>query len=142
MGSQLDLDQGGTSREWVNTFLGPSVGWVRLPARNLLEITAAGNYTLDPSVSLVHVTVNGAVTITLPSAINPTVPAGAQPGLFAKNGIGIVDIGGFAAAHPITIKPASGAENILGLAQVQISANYGGFILYPSNTLKGWTNQS
>lgn len=142
MPSQLDLDQGGTSREWVETYLGPSVGWVRLPSRNLLEITAGGSYILDPSTNLVHVKANAAVTITLPSTINPSVPAGVLPGLFGKMGIGIVDIGGFAAAHPITIQPASGAETIMNLASIQITAAYGGFILYPSNSLKGWTNQS
>jgi hypothetical protein len=141
MPSQLDLDQGGTSREWVSTYLGPSVGWVRLPSRNLLEITAAGAYNLDLSTNLVHVNFAGAVTINLPLASNPGVPAGVLPGRFGKVGVGIVDIGGFATAHPITINPAAG-ETIMSLASIQITGNFGGFILYPSNTLKGWTNQS
>lgn len=142
MASQLDLDQGGTSREWVNQYLGPSVGWVRVPARNLLEITAAGTYVLDPSINLVHVNFNGAVTITMPPATNPTVPAGVLPGLFGKMGIAIVDIGGFATANPITIQRANNTENIMGLASIQIANNFGGYILYPSNVLKGWTNQT
>ena len=141
MSSQLDLDQGGTSREWVSTYLGPSVGWVRLPSRNLLEITVAGTYTLDLSTNLVHVKVNGAVTINLPPASNPSVPAGALPGQFGKVSIGIVDIGGFANAHPITIAAAAG-ETIMNIASIQITSNYAGFILYPSNVLRGWTNQS
>ncbi len=141
MPSQTDLDMGGTSREWVNQYLGPSVGWVRMPARNLLEITAAGTYTLDLSTNLVHVNVNGAVTINLPTASNPSVPAGVLPGKFGKISIGIVDIGGFAATYPITIAPAAG-ETIMNLSSIQITSNYGGFILYPSNALKGWTNQS
>jgi hypothetical protein len=141
MPSQLDLDQGGTSREWVSTYLGPSVGWVRLPSRNLLEITAAGTYTLDPSTNLVHVNVAGAVTIVLPPASNPAVPAGVLPGKYGKIAMGIVDIGGFAAAHPITIQAAAG-ETVLNAASIQIAANFSGYILYPSNTLKGWTNQS
>jgi hypothetical protein len=142
MPSQLDLDQGGTSREWVLTYLGPSVGWVRLPSRNLLEITAAGTYTLDLSTNLVHVNINGVVTINLPPAKNPSVPAGVLPGRFGKVGIGIVDIGGFASAgNPITIAAAAG-ETIFNLASIQITAAFGGFILYPSNTLKGWTNQT
>jgi hypothetical protein len=141
MTSQLDLDQGGTSREWVNTFLGPSVGWVRLPARNLLNITAAGTYTLDLSTNLVHVNVVGAVTINLPSTQDPSVPAGVLPGKFGKVAVGIVDIGGNGNAHPITIVPAAG-ETIMNDASIQITSDYGGFILYPSNSLKGWTNQS
>lgn len=141
MSSQLDLDQGGTAREWVSTYLGPSVGWVRLPSRNLFEIIVAGTYTLDLSTNLVHVNVNGAVTVNLPAASNPAVPAGVLPGKFGKVGIGIVDIGGFAAAHPITIAAAA-TETIMNLASIQITSSYGGFILYPSNVLKGWTNQS
>ncbi len=143
MASQLDLDQGGTSREWVRSYLGPSVGWVYAPIRNLLGITGVGTYTLDPSTSLVQVRVAGAVTIILPSAINPiNTPANSLPGPFLKTPVSIIDLGGFAGAFPITIKPASVAETIMGLTQVQITAPYGGFILYPSDTLKGWTNQS
>lgn len=140
MGSQTDLDQGGTSREWVQTYMGPSVGWVLAPKRNVLVITAAGSYNLDYSTTLVEVNVAGAVVIILPSAIDPGVPAGALPGKYIKPPITIVDIGGFAQAHPISIQPFSGAENILGFAQIQISANFGGYTLSPSNALKGWTN--
>lgn len=140
MPSQTDLDQGGTSRQWVNTYLGPSVGWVRAPAQNILAIVAGGTYVLDPSTSLVTVNTTGVVTITLPSAINPTIPAGAQPGLFVKNPITIVDIGGNAAAHNITIQPKSGSENIMGLASIKITSNYGGFILEPTPATSGWSN--
>jgi hypothetical protein len=142
MGSQLDLDQGGTTREWAMVYMGPSVGYAWMPVRNLLEITVAGTYTLDPSTNLVHVNVNGAVTIIMPPATNLGVPAGVVPGRFTKPGIAIVDIGGFAGANPITIQRNNSSENILGLVSIQITSNYGGFILYPSNTLKGWTNQT
>jgi hypothetical protein len=143
MPSQTDLDMGGTVREWVNQYLGPSVGWVQLPARNILEIIAPGTYTLDLSTNLVHINVNGLVTIIMPPVINPSVPAGVLPGKFGKVAVGIVDIGGFASgANPITIQRNNANENILGLASIQITAQFGGFILYPSNTLKGWTNQA
>lgn len=139
MTSQIDLDQGGTSREWVDAYLGPSVGWVRLPSRNLLNITAAGTYTLDYSTNLVHVNTTAVVTIFLPSAIDPSVPAGVLPGKFGKVSIGIVDISG---QPQITIKPATVAETIMSLTQIQINSAYSGFILYPSNALRGWTNQA
>lgn len=143
MGSQTDLDQGGTSRQWVRTYLGPSVGWVYLPGLNPFGvITVAGTYVISPDTTLVQINCVGAVVITLPSAIEPTVPAGVQPGLFAKKPITIVDIGGNAQAHPITINPASVAENIMGLATISITVNYGAFTLSPSNTQKGWTNIS
>lgn len=140
MGSQTDLDQGGTAREMVSVWMGPSIGYVLQPKRNPLTILVAGTYVLDWSTNLVEVNCNGAVTITLPSAIDPSVPAGVLPGRFVKSPITVVDIGGFAAAHPITIQPASGAENILSLPSIQITAAYGGFSLYPSNAQKGWTN--
>lgn len=142
MGSQLDLDQGGTARQWVRTYLGPSVGWVQLPGRNPFPITAAGTYVILPDTTLIEVNVAGAVIIMLPTALDPAVPAGVLPGDYAKKPITIVDIGGFAQANPITIKPASGAENILGLASISISVNYGGYTLNPSNAQKGWTSIS
>lgn len=139
MPSQTDLDQSGTSRQWVRTYLGPSVGWVNLPGRNPFSITAAGTYILAPDTSLVLVNVNGAVIITLPSAIDPGVPAITLGALYAKTPVTIVDIGGFANANNIMINPASGAENIVGLATISITTNYGGFTLNPNNTQRGWT---
>lgn len=140
MTSQTDLDQGGTSRQWVRTYMGPSVGWVYLPGRNPFEITAAGTYTLQPDTSVVNVNVNGAVIIILPSAQNPSAPAGVLPALYARTAISIVDVGGFATANPITIQPKSVAETIMGLASVQITSNFGAFILSPNVALKGWVN--
>jgi hypothetical protein len=140
MPSQTDLDQGGTARQTVRTFMGPTIGWVDLPGTFPFEITVAGTYTLTPDVSLVRVNVAGAVTIILPSAIDPKVPAGVLPGLFAKTTLTIIDIGGNAQANPITLQPASGAENIMGLPSITISTNYGGFTLKPSNSQKGWTS--
>jgi hypothetical protein len=143
MSSQTDLDQGGTARQWVRTYMGPSIGWVYLPGMVPLPvINTAGTYIIQPNTTLVQVDVAGAVTIILPSAINPGVPAVALPALYARHPITIVDIGGFAQAHPITIQPASGAENIMSLAQIQITVAYGAFTLNPSNTQSGWTNIS
>lgn len=140
MASQLDLDQGGTSRLWVTEYFGPSVGWVRVPARSVLSITVAGTYNLDLSTNLVQVNVAGVVTIVLPSAKSAGVGAGVLPGSFAKVPVNIVDIGGQGAAHPITIQPFAG-EDIMGLASIQITSNYGGFILYP-RAAGSWNNQS
>jgi hypothetical protein len=122
--------------------MGPSVGWVNVPVQNVLAITTAGTYQLDPSTSLVTVNVAGAVTIILPTAIDPTVPAGALPGLFANNPITIVDIGGHASAFPITIQPFSVFENIVGLASIQIRTDNGGFTLLPLSSQQGWSSIS
>lgn len=142
MTSQTDLDQGGTFREWVRTFMGPSVGWVMAPRRNVLPITLPGTYQLDRSTSLVTVNCAGLVTIILPTAIVPVIPAGAQPGDFVHTPITIVDIGGFASdANPITLEPFQGvpAENIMNLASIQLTAAYGGYTLTPNSSQRGWT---
>ena len=141
MGSQKDLDQGGTFREWVRTYLGPSVGWVYLPASNILSIIAGGTTTVALGNSLVIVNVNAAVTLILPTTIHPSVPAGVQPYPFSNVPITMVDVGGYAsAANPIILNPASGAETIMGLASIQITASFGAVSLRPSSTLKGWTS--
>jgi hypothetical protein len=141
MPSQTDLDQGGTFREWVNTYLGPSVGWVRAPAKNNLGIAAAGTYTIDLSTNYVLVNVAGAVTIILPSVIVPAnPPPGAIPGVSVRANVTVIDSGGFASGNPITIKPASVAETIMGLTQIQITTNYGGFILQPIGGQRTWVN--
>lgn len=142
MSSQTDLDQGGTSRQWVRTYMGPSVGWQYVPLMNVLLITAAGTYNLDPSVSLVEVNVAGAVTIVLPSAANPAAGAQAQPGLFAKNPITIVDIGNHAQATPITIQRNNAGESIMGLASISINVNYGGYTLLPNPVALTWNSIS
>ena len=140
MASQTDYDQGGSFRQYVRRFLGPSVGWVTTPApaASILAITAAGTYTVDRSVTLITVNVAGAVTLNLPKAHTPAAGAQAQPGLFVQNPITIVDTGGNASSHPITIAPAAG-ETIMSLTSIQITIPYGGFTLKPSDALDGWS---
>ncbi len=138
MPSQLDLDQGGTNRQWVNAYLGPSVGWVRRPVQNVLSITAAGTYTLNLSTTLVTVNVAGAVIIILPSAKGTSslggtggATDGAVPGVANKVPITIVDTGGNAQANPITIQRTD-SDTIMGLTSIQITVNYGGYTLEPN----------
>ena len=135
-----DLSVGGVVRTFIRQYMGPSVGWVELPAQNVLPITAGGTYVLSPDVTLVTVNTTGSVTIKLPSAIQPTVPAGVLPGLFGSIPITIVDIGGNATAHPITIQPASVSENIMGLTSISLSVNYGGYTFAP--TAGSWNSIS
>jgi hypothetical protein len=140
MASQLDLDQGGTYRQWERVYLGPSVGWVYTAKRNVLLITAAGTYQLVYGTSLVQVNCAGLVTVTLPSAIDPTVPPSAMPGPYTKTPITIVDIGGNASTYNITINPFSGAENIMGTPSIVVAVDYGGYILFPVSAQMGWSN--
>lgn len=138
MASQLDLDQGGTFREWSSIYLGPSVGWVRVPVRSQLVIAIAGTYVLDLSTNYVQIAAAVLVTIVLPSLARPA-PAGVLPGKFVLAPVTIVDVVGTADVNPVTIQPAAG-NTIMGLAQVQITSKFGGFILYPNGT--EWSNQS
>src|SRR6266851_8963514 len=130
MSSQLDLDQGGTIRQTQKVYMGPSVGWVNAPATVILSVIAAGTTAVLLGTTLVLVNVNGSVTIQLPSAKDASVPAIGLSGPYVKSPITIVDIGGFGAAHPVTILPAAG-ETIMGLASITLSVNYGGYTLNP-----------
>lgn len=135
MPSQTDLDQGGTFREWVRTFMGPSVGWVMAPVRSVLTITAAGAYIINLSTTLVIINTTAAVTLTMPSALNADIPAGAMPGSYVKAIVTIVDIGG----APNVIIDAAVGQTIMGLASIDLFTAYGSYSLRPDNTFAGWT---
>ena len=140
MGSQTDLDQGGTSREWVNTYLGPS-DWLGpyCPRVTCWRSLRQEPTPIDYSTNLIHINTTGAVALNLPSAQNTSVPAGVLPGKNGKIAISIVDISG---APNVTIDPAAGETIVNSRQSLTLTNAYSGFILYPSNTLKGWTNQS
>lgn len=137
MGSQTDLDQGGTFRQWVRMWMGPSVGFVSVPVDAVLPITAAGTYDIARGTSLITINVNGDVTINLPSS--RASPAGPQaiPGQWIINPVTVVDIGGFADSNTYNIVPA-GSETISGLASVQLAAPRGTVILIPILDTGGW----
>ena len=139
MGSQVDLDQGGTNRQTQLTYLGPSIGWVRTAASVVLPVTAAGTTNVLLGNTLVTVNVNGAVTLQLPSTKTSPAGAGAIPGIYVQNPLTIVDIGGFAAAHPITILPAAG-ETIDAQASLSLQTAYGAYILSPNISSSGGWN--
>jgi hypothetical protein len=137
-----DLDQGGIPRQWGRTYLGPSIGWIVTPAKaSSFTITAAGTYNIDLSTTYVQVNSTGAVTIVLPSALNPLAGVGAVPGPFADLPVVIADVGGNAQAHPITIQPSAG-DTIMGLASIQITVNYGGYTLSPNSANRIWNSIS
>ena len=132
-----DLDQGGISRQWVNTALGWSVGWTRGAVRSVFNITTGGAYSFDPSITDIFVNVAGLVIINLPSAKNPTAPAITIPGGYVKPNVRVLDVGGHALANPITINAAAG-ETINGIATQNISTNFGSLILEPTAEGSGW----
>ena len=133
-----DLDRGGFFRPVVLEALGPSIGWVPTSTnRAVLAITAGGSYIVDVAVTYVTVNFAGAVTITLPSTVVPPAGAIAVPGPYTQTPIVIVDIGGNAVAHPITITPSPG-DQIAGLGSIMITSNFGGYALFPNSTTREW----
>lgn len=137
MPSQTDLDQGGTFRQWVRMYMGPSVGFIPVPIDAVLNITAAGTYTIARGTSLILVSANGNVTIDLPSSLASPAGAGALPGQWVINPVTVVDIGGFASSNTYNIVP-SGTETISGLASVQLASARGSIILNPILATGGW----
>jgi hypothetical protein len=139
MGSQLDLDQGGTFRQWTKMWMGPSVGWVPVPVDAVLNITAGGTYSIARGTSLILLNVNASVTLNLPSSL--ASPAGPQalPGQWVINPITIVDIGGFANPGVVDYDVVPfGAETISSLASVQLASAFGSLILNPILATGGW----
>lgn len=139
MSSQLDLDQGGTFRQWVKMYMGPSVGWVSVPVDAVLNITAAGTYDIARGTSLVMLNVNASVTLNLPSSLASAAGPQALPGQWVINPVTIIDIGGFANPGVVdyTIVPF-GAETISGLASVNLATPRGTIILIPILETGGW----
>ncbi len=136
MGSQLDLDQGGTFRQYQNVWLGPSLGWQTVPQEAVFPITAIGTYAISRGTNLITINANANVTINLPSS-KAGLP-GPLPGQWYLTPISIVDIGGFASANTYIINPF-GAELISGLASIRLASNFGAFLLKPILETGGWT---
>src|SRR4029077_1714369 len=138
MGSQTDLDQGGTFRQYERVWMGPSVGWLTVPPQASLPIPAAGSVQGSRGTNLVTINVNGNVTLQLASS--KASPQGPQaiPGQFYMHPLTIVDIGGFAAANTYTIPPFAG-ETISGLSTIRLASNFGAFLLKPILETGGWT---
>ena len=139
MASQLDLDQGGTQRQFVRRWLGPSVGWIMVPDPTILNVTVGGTTTILLGTVLVLVNFAGLVTINLPSAKASAAGAQAIPYSFVGKPITVIDYGGNAAGNNITIQAVGGAELIDGLASIAITAAFGAFTLNPKTDVGGYT---
>src|SRR6516225_349658 len=135
-----DLDQGGTFRETTRIYEGPSLGWIQgtVPPTSVATVTTAGTTVVQQGTSLVHVNVNGSVTIQLYAAKGNAAGAGQVPGSYLQSVVTINDIGGFAQAFPITILPAPG-ETISGGTSFLLGANYALVTLLSDVLNGGWT---
>lgn len=138
MGSQIDIDQGGTYRETQRVFLGPSVGWIDTPLQWRLDVIAGGTTSVARGTNLILVNFNGAVTLQMPSFKASSAGAQAIPRQFALVPVVIVDTGGFAQANPITILPF-GTELFSGQSSIQLGSNYGSIIIRPDLVNGGGT---
>lgn len=141
MPSQIDLDQGGTRRQFERRWLGPSVGWVWTPVENVLAVTSAGTTSPVNGTTLITLSVAALVTIQL---WNPTIPAIAPnsiPGPSLGLPLVIVDIGGNCANFNATILPSAG-KTIMGLASIVIGNAFGSFTLMPNIVTGNWDQQS
>lgn len=137
MSSQLDLDQGGTNRQYKRVYLGPSVGWFEVPDISQLNVIVGGAQSVLLGTTLILVNFNGAVTLNLPAYKGSLAGAQALPRQFANiSPIIIAEIGGFAAANPITIN-AFGSERFDGLATFTLASNFGVRMLRPDPILGG-----
>lgn len=140
MSSQLDLDQGGTFRQYQRIFMGPSVGWQTMPVQAILTQSVAGTIALLRWTNLVKLKVAaGVLNINLPSSKATAQGPQAIPGQWVYNPVIIVDQSGQAgAATTININPFAG-ELISGLPQVQLATPYGTIILGPELINGGWS---
>lgn len=140
MGSQLDLDQGGTHRQYQRIWMGPSVGWLTMPVQAIINQSTAGTLNLLRWTNLVKCRVaSGVLNINLPSS--KASPQGPQaiPGQWVDNPVIIVDLSGQAGiATTINVFPF-GSELISGLAEVQLAAPFGTLLLEPEIINGGWT---
>jgi hypothetical protein len=88
-------------------------------------VTAAGTTTLSSAGIAALINVAAAVTIVLPAPAN------------VADVVWVKDLGGNAAAHPITIAPSAGTF-IDGLSSFSIIINFGILRLYALSGLSGW----
>ena len=138
LGLMPDLDQSGFNFQGVNTYLGPSLGWVRLRIKPERYITVSGAYIAVPDDGVIMVSVAGASTsITLPDVAAWMQEASYNPITSFERAIWIKDLGGNATAFPITVNPF-GSQTIDGLGIYTISTNYALARLYPLSNLSGW----
>lgn len=139
MGSQVDLDQGGTFRQYQKVWMGPSVGWLNMPIQAILNITAAGTYTIQRWTNLIKIkATSGVINLDLPSS--KATPQGPQaiPGQWVYNPIIIVDIAGQCSIAVTCNVIPNGSELISGLSSLELASPYGTLLLEPALDTGGW----
>lgn len=132
-----DLDQSGNAFQQIRVSLGPSLGTVMMQVRPTRFITSGGSVTLAAGDSVVMVNVAASVTINLPSVASWIKESAYNPMTAFERAIWIKDLGGNAAAFPITIQPVT-LENIDATFNKTLNTAHAIARLYPLPDLTGW----
>lgn len=140
MSSQLDLDQGGTFRQYQRIWMGPSVGWQSMPVQAVLNVTTAGTISVLRWTNLIKIKLaSGVITLNLPSSKATAQGPQAIPGQWVYNPVIISDLSGQAGvATTVNIIPF-GSEQISGLSSLTLGTPYGTILLEPLLETGGWT---
>jgi hypothetical protein len=135
----INLDQSGTNCQFIDTWMGPSLGWQRLPVVPELIVTSAGPFVVPNYASRILLNVAGLTPITLPlvSQWVNAKPIGTNVAAFDRS-IWIKDLVGAASpASPIVVNP-SGSDLIDGLGSYSIIAKHELLRLNILSDLSGW----
>lgn len=140
MSSQLDLDQGGTHRQYQRIWMGPSVGWLTMPVQAIITQSVAGTLNLLRWTNLIKLKVAaGVLSINLPSSKASIPGPQAIPGQWVDNPVVIIDLSGQAGlATTVNVFPF-GSELISGLSEIQLATPFGTLLLEPEIVNGGWT---
>jgi|SRR6516162_6942731 hypothetical protein len=134
----MDLDQGGITYQRIRIWMGPSLGWFDQQVHPELLIVAAGTYNLSDNTSVVLVNVGGSVTLNLPNVVAWQREPVYRPMTAVERSIWIKDLGGNAAAFPISVVPFPGQFIDMISGTFTIVQNRASFRLYPLSDLTGW----
>jgi hypothetical protein len=133
-----DLDQSGFAFQGLLVYLGPSLGWVKTRVKPEFFITSANTYTLTSDCGVVLVNVAGNVIINLPDVGAWVRESAYNPSTAFERAIWIKDLGGNAAAFPITVNPFGSQAIDALVTPFSIIQNRQLLRLYPLGDLSGW----
>jgi len=140
-GSIFAIDLG-TPVQFINVYLGPSLGWALLPIQPELVINTPGALVVPAFASRILLNAAGVSPITLPSVaqwMTAQSANGVVKNLAAfDRSIWIKDlIGAASAGSPIVINP-SGTDTVDGLSSRQMITAFEVVKLFPLTSLEGW----
>jgi hypothetical protein len=133
-----DLDQGGQLAQRTRVWMGHSLGWIEQFVRPEVFLTTAQTYVMNPGDSIIHVNVAGSVTVQLPDVGAWLNENYRQPVTGYERAIWIKDLGGNAAAFPITVTPFGSQSIDALLGSFTLISNRALLRLYPIYDLTGW----